>query len=97
MGEKHFRDIANNFISTHGAEVDPITEFTRNGEYKYVKAKRYKYGVEIKSERFQILLQPTVKDLIRELAEERSRSMNEIINIAIIQYLKTQGKNYEQH
>lgn len=53
--------------------------------------KGYKFNpefIEVKSKRVQLLLQPSVVDAIKELAEEKGLSMNETINEAIKEYLK---------
>lgn len=48
----------------------------------------YKVVKENKSERMQLLIRPTTKDAIRELAAEQGLSMNDLVNNIFEEYIE---------
>lgn len=60
--------------------IEMIEELIFQNGYKVVK--------ENKSERMQILLRPTTKDAIRELAAEQGLSMNDLVNNIFEEYIE---------
>lgn len=47
--------------------------------------------IELKSQRFNLLLQPSVLKRVKKLAKSRKLSANETINQIIIEYLEREG------
>lgn len=47
--------------------------------------------IELKSQRFNLLMQPTVLKRVKKLAKSRKLSTNETINQIIIEYLEREG------
>ena len=86
-GKKTFKNPATNFIST----AEP--EDTIKGSEKEATAipKGYKLVPESKTVRAQILIRPSTKEALKELAEAKGTSLNDLINTAIEEYIERQG------
>jgi len=54
--------------------------------------KGYRLAPEHKSQRVQLLIKPSTKDAIKEIAEAQGLSMNELINIILEAYIERKGK-----
>ena len=92
--KKTFKNPATNFISA--AELDAQTgsetqtTFIVPEGYKLVPEK-CKVVQESKTVRAQILIRPSTRDALKDFAKAKNTSMNDIINLAIEEYLERQG------
>ena len=88
MARKSFKDPALNFISaaeeqeTKPRDIDPEGAQIPKG-YRLVR--------ESKNQRTQILLRPTTKQTLRDMAEEQGKSLNELINSILEDYIDGKG------
>lgn len=81
--KKSFKSAALPFISS-ATEEEPEQIRKDSGTLP----RGYIMGKETKSERVQLLLRPSIKDGIKELAKEEGRSVNDLINDALAEYLE---------
>ena len=56
-------------------------------DINFIVPKGYKLAQETKSERLQLLIQPTTKAALKELAAAKSISVNELINMVLKDYI----------
>ena len=95
MSKKSFKNTnpALNFITPPEA-VEPLNTSNYTGTNKKTaqngteRLKKNPEYVEVKSKRVQLLLQPSVVKKVKQLAKKKKTSMNELINIAIQEYLE---------
>ena len=69
-------------------DPEPVKEDPKTPEEKYMPPEGYKLvPTETKSVRIQLLTAPSTKRKLADKAQIERRSMNEIINAAILEYL----------
>lgn len=95
MTKKTFKDTLNpamQFISEQKTkESNKPLHDTKNKDNIPTGYKANPDLVETKSKRVQLLVQPSVVEEVKELAQRRGSSMNEVINEAIKAYLDKRG------
>lgn len=83
MAKKNFKDNpALQFIST----ADPA-EPTPTEEAPQYPMKRNPLYIETKSRRLQLLLQPSLYNKIKALADEQSKSINEVVHSILDEHI----------
>lgn len=99
MTKKNFKSPAEMFIDTEGiTEREELEEETTIQEIKFYDAesperppegyKKNPLYIETRSQRVQLLVEPSKHKKIKELAKEKGESMNELYNQAIDQFLR---------
>lgn len=53
--------------------------------------------IETKSKRVQLLMQPSLVTAVKELAKEKGVSMNELVSVALKEYLTKEGKEHGEY
>lgn len=94
MSKKSFKDNINpamQFISKETPKEDkkPLLD------NKDITPKGYKPNpayIETKSQRVQLLVQPSIVEAIKQLAKDNNSSMNAVINEAIKEYLEKNSR-----
>lgn len=92
MAKKNFKGVAAQFISEETRqEVDGAQEIgsgiDQQGFTIPTGPTGYRLAPEPKSERLQLLIQPTTKAAIKEIAADKNISVNELVNDALKDYI----------
>ncbi len=92
MEKKSFRSTATQFISEETRQkIDQVQEPSKTAQPDFIVPKGYKLAQETKSVRLQLLIQPTTKAALKELAAAKSISVNELINKILKEYISKEG------
>lgn len=93
MEKKSFRSTATQFISEETRQkIDQAQEPSGTAQPNdFIIPKGYKLSQETKSVRLQLLIQPTTKAALKELAAAKSISVNELINKILKDYINKEG------
>jgi len=101
MSKKSFTHPAMNFISqesidrVHGEENPPEATEQGSGALGSLAAPEgYRMNpiyIETKSKRAQLLLQPSVHEAIRQLAEDEGTSFNDYVNTLLREHAESRG------
>lgn len=89
MAKKNFKGVAAQFISEETRqEVDGAQEIGSGIDQQgFTIPTGYRLAPEPKSERLQLLIQPTTKTAIKEIAADKNISVNELVNDALKDYI----------
>lgn len=91
MAKKSFKSAAELFLSATEIEPEAPKPETPKQEKKAAGVnvpKGYKLVKENKSERMQLLIRPTIKESIRNIAAAQGLSMNDLINNIFEEYIE---------
>ncbi len=85
--KKSFKTPADVFLESDQEQI------TAKEAEKTVIPKGYKLVKETKSQRLQLLVRPTIKESLKELAGKKNISVNDLSNTIFEEYLERNGYN----
>lgn len=96
MAKKNFINPAAAFIS-EAEQEEPIKETTTEenttDDNFFEVPEGYRLRRESKTIRLQLLIRPTTKKYLKQIAEERKVSMNDLVNGILENFIKEENKN----
>ena len=102
MAQKNFKKSTSEFfITTSEAGADPKQEApkpkrsgraTQEAPKGFTVPRGYKLTKEARSERIQLLVRPSSKELLKADADKAGKSLNEFVNDILEDYLRKGGK-----
>lgn len=85
-------------ITVHGAcmEIGEVPQLRCRTKPFVGKNKLNPLYIETKSRRLQLLMQPSLHAKLKDMAEDKKMSVNDLIHTALEEYIKTRDKAYQE-
>ncbi len=80
------------FLSSAEEPAKEIPKKEEPATPEIVIPKGYRLAPETKSQRLQLLLKPSTKETIKEIAFSKGFSVNELINVILEEYIEKEGE-----